>query len=265
VRAAVREYKPDVVHVHYGLTQIVCSGLKGPRVVTLHGSDLTVWWQKALSTLLLLSRRRDVIAVVVSPHLLERLPGSVRARAHVIGCGVDTAAFNPRIPSSEARHPVGDVMPPGTVLVGFPSSPSRPGKDYALFSETISILNSRGLAVRSRVLDGISPELMAATLRSLDVLLMTSRHEGSPVITREALCCGVRVVSVDVGDVRDQLDGFEGCALVESRDPQALADAVIRSLAGPSPDAQLAARRFDLRREAESVYETYREAIVAAS
>jgi glycosyltransferase involved in cell wall biosynthesis len=48
-------------------------------------------------------------------------------------------------------------------------------------------------------------------LNASDVVLLTSLHEGSPNIIKEALACDLPVVSVDVGDVRERIDGIEGC------------------------------------------------------
>jgi glycosyltransferase involved in cell wall biosynthesis len=50
-----------------------------------------------------------------------------------------------------------------------------------------------------------------AWLSASDVLLLTSMHEGSPTIVKEALACGLPVVSVDVGDVAERIEGIEGC------------------------------------------------------
>jgi glycosyltransferase involved in cell wall biosynthesis len=53
-------------------------------------------------------------------------------------------------------------------------------------------------------------------------VLLTSLHEGSPNVVKEALACDVPVVSVDVGDVRERLEGIDGCYLA-SPDPMDLA------------------------------------------
>jgi len=48
-------------------------------------------------------------------------------------------------------------------------------------------------------------------LNASDVVLLTSLHEGSPNVIKEALGCDVPIVSVDVGDVRERIQGVEGC------------------------------------------------------
>jgi teichuronic acid biosynthesis glycosyltransferase TuaC len=42
-------------------------------------------------------------------------------------------------------------------------------------------------------------------------VLLTSLHEGSPNIIKEALACNRPVVSLDVGDVRERIQGIDGC------------------------------------------------------
>jgi glycosyltransferase involved in cell wall biosynthesis len=58
---------------------------------------------------------------------------------------------------------------------------------------------------------------------------MTSDLEGSPNIVKEALACDLPIVSVDVGDVRQRLQGVHA-AWITDRDPAALAAAVIEIL-----------------------------------
>jgi teichuronic acid biosynthesis glycosyltransferase TuaC len=63
----------------------------------------------------------------------------------------------------------------------------------------------------------------------VDVTLMTSDFEGSPVSIKESLACMTPVVSVPVGDVPELLARLPGCEIAP-RDPVVLADAVLRAL-----------------------------------
>ena len=67
---------------------------------------------------------------------------------------------------------------------------------------------------------------MPLILNAADCLLVTSDSEGSPTVVQEALACALPVVSVDVGDIRQRLVGVDH-ARVESRDPAALASAIL--------------------------------------
>jgi len=57
-----------------------------------------------------------------------------------------------------------------------------------------------------------------------DALLLTSDFEGSPNAVKEALACGLPVVSRDVGDVALQISGLPGCQILG---PQCIEDAVV--------------------------------------
>lgn len=50
-------------------------------------------------------------------------------------------------------------------------------------------------------------EELAAMLRQSDLMLMFSNYENMPVVISEALCCGIPVVSSDVGGIREVLHG----------------------------------------------------------
>lgn len=64
-----------------------------------------------------------------------------------------------------------------------------------------------------------------------DALLMTSKTEGSPQVIKEAMACGCPIVSVDVGDVAERTSGVEGCYIVSTREPAAIADALQKAIA----------------------------------
>ena len=58
-------------------------------------------------------------------------------------------------------------------------------------------------------------------LSGADCLMLTSDYEGSPNIIKEALACNLPIVSVDVGDVRERLEGVNPSQIV-TRDPKAI-------------------------------------------
>jgi glycosyltransferase involved in cell wall biosynthesis len=77
----------------------------------------------------------------------------------------------------------------------------------------------------------------AGTLvRAFDVLVLSSRTEGTPIVALEAMAAGVPVVATEVGGVPDLLGGDAG-RLVSSEDPGALAAAVDDLLRDPAAAA----------------------------
>lgn len=247
-------WKPDIVHVHYGLTQFCwppwLSWLK-PSVVTFHGSDLTIKWQRWLS-ICLLSRRSRVVCVSAS--LSPYVDGLSSLGSRVIPCGVAANRFAGASPAAaRARLNLrGDER-----LVLFGASPLRPVKDYPLFKQAMDDPSS--VPCRTATLADVPMDEVPSLIAAADVLVLTSQREGSPVVTKEALCAGTRVVSVDVGDVRQQLEGFSGAKVVACREPAAIADAIRLVLQDPSPDKQLAAARFDHVHEARALLALYDE------
>ena len=65
-----------------------------------------------------------------------------------------------------------------------------------------------GPSVRLEVLDGnVAPARVPALMNAADCLLVTSDAEGSPTVVQEALATNLPVVSVDVGDIAERLEG----------------------------------------------------------
>ena len=81
-----------------------------------------------------------------------------------------------------------------------------------------------------------------ALLAALDVAVLSSDYEGSPLSVMEYMAAGKPVVSTRVGGVPELVeDGVHGL-LVEPRDPTALAEAVARLLRDPDEASQMGAR-----------------------
>jgi glycosyltransferase involved in cell wall biosynthesis len=106
-------------------------------------------------------------------------------------------------------------------------------KDPALAAAAVAEARGYFSDLRYVVLDGSAPpDEIPLYMNAADVLLVTSKTEGSPTVVQEAMACNLPVVSVDVGDVRERLEGVLHCAVV-SRDPVALGAALANVLREP--------------------------------
>ena len=61
----------------------------------------------------------------------------------------------------------------------------------------------------------IENKLVPEIINLADVLALCSEYEGSPTVIKEALACGVPVISNDVGDAREVLKDIPGCIIAE--------------------------------------------------
>lgn len=243
LRRAIRDYRPDVVHVHGGSIGAWAAALVGarPLVVSFRGSDLLgaargdPWREQLVCTLAvrfsqLAAPRADAI-IVLSEALRCALRNEAdRKRAHVIPTAVDTLIFHPG-DRGQARQALG--WPASETIVLFGASRHRPVKRFDLALAAVEHLRASGHAVRLESLEAVQPARVPLYLNAADCLIVTSQHEGSPNIVKESVACGCPVVSVDVGDVRETLCDVTPSAVVAA-DTQALATGLSNVLAARS-------------------------------
>lgn len=243
VRRACERLRPDLVHVHSGLCLLMTTAWHGPRVVTFHGSELAGpvprWFCR-------LHLRRSDHVILVRGSMRQRW--MIPSRVSIVPCGVDTELFHPA--------QIQQRGPGAPLIILFPGDPRREEKDYSLFAAVVRQLREQR-PCEEVVLRGLAPAAAAKAIREADVVLYTSRREGSPVTSKEALCSATRVVAVDAGDLRQQLEGFSGCRIVAARDSAAIAAAVLQALTEPQPDWRVAARRYGLALEAQAIKDIY--------
>jgi len=275
IRSRLRAFAPDIVHVMYGgvMADIVTQTVNDrPVVVTFHGADVLGEpsvgpWRKLVAAYGVRSSfraaRRAAGAVVVGRALQEALPRDIdRSKIRIIPCGIDLARFRPLNPSicREQLNWPGDHF-----RVLFNSNGDDPVKQPALARAAVEALNRLGIRSELRELRGLPNHLVPAWLNASDVLLLTSLQEGSPTIVKEALACNVPIVSVDVGDVRDQLRGIEGCHLA-SADPEELAAKLRLVHARPSRlEARFKMEELSVERTALRLRDFYQELLAPAS
>jgi glycosyltransferase involved in cell wall biosynthesis len=255
MRGIVLQEHFDVIHAHYGLTGAVAALQRRiPVVTTFHGSDYTgaVPWQRWVSWLV--SRRSLPVFVSEEGRLALGRPS-----APVIPAGVDTELFHP-IDRRLARRQLGWEEHARYVLL--PGRRSASTKRVDLFDAVVSEVRKAVPAVQAVALEGFSREQAAIVLNAVDVTLLTSDREGSPVTVRESLASLTPVVSVEVGDVPQVIADLPACGIFP-REPRALARGVKDALvADRHPDLRRRAEQTSRRRVAERVAALY--AVVAA-
>lgn len=248
----------DLVHAQFGHSGALASTPKRlPVVVTYRGSDLLGgdppglgWLFKAVSRY---GARRADARIVVAEHLSSHLPKPPSA---VIPSGIDVSLFRP-IRKDIARHQL--RLPHDQPLVLFVENRAgrREKRLWLAQQATDLVKGARLLHVY-----GIDRSAMPAYMNAADLLLLVSSQEGSPNVVKEALACGLPVVSVDVGDVRERIGPIEGCITCRDDRPETITDAINEVLArNQRIDAGAGMDDLDERVLTEKVISVYREVL----
>lgn len=246
----------DLIHAHYGHSGVIARmQFKHPVVVTFHGSDILGGWRGAMFSKDGIMGRvvaQMVNGVIVMTDLMKT--ASRRKDAYVIPFGVNTSIFHP-YPLEDARRELGLSLEEKIIL--FPWNPDRAVKQFWLAEAAVKILKEEMDNIRLLPVYNESRGRIASYMNASDVMILTSNYEGSPMAVREALTCNLPVVSVDVGDVAQIIEGINGCYIAEST-PEDIAEKLRLSLSrGQRADGETKLKELDASWAARQVSEVY--------
>ncbi|MCX6032762.1 MAG: glycosyltransferase [Chloroflexi bacterium] len=216
----------DLIHAQFGQSALLALPCRPPLVVTFRGSDVLgiVGRDGKLtkSGRLLQFSSRIVAhwaddAIVVSRCLMEHLP---KRSYYVIPGGIDFKLFHPG-DQSQARQDLGLDSDRRYVLFG--ANPGNFLKRFDLASQAVDLAWRQFPDLEMVVLKNVPHEQVPLYMIACDALLLTSVHEGSSNVVKEALACNLPVVSTDVGDVRERLGPVVGCVVCEDDRPETIA------------------------------------------
>jgi glycosyltransferase involved in cell wall biosynthesis len=235
----IREKNIDLIHIQTGTAGLflLFSSLSIPTVVTIGGSELLGYPGTSLPMRIrgkiasyvsraVCSRVNQVI--VVSENLAKALPRRLNKSPLVIPRAVNTHFFKP-MDKVEARQML--KWDQDKIYIAF-SDPRlhMKVKNRPLANQVIRLVAEKTKENNElAVIYQKTPDQVRLMLNAADALLVTSLHEGSPNIVKEAMACNLPVISVPCGDVKTRLHQVTNSEVV-SYNVSDLSDALIKVL-----------------------------------
>ena len=264
----IRELSPDVVHTHGYRPDVLARGPAQRQgiatVSTIHGFTGNGWRNRFYEGLQVRAFKKFDAVVAVSEPLRDQLirAGVPKDRAWMIRNAPVSSGC--KLSKAQARESLG--LHPDVPIVGWVGrlSPEK-GPDVllramTLIGEPLACVSYLGDGPLRAALEAQEREMLAQgsldsdqvrfhgsvpdagrLLKAFDLMVLSSRTEGTPMVLFEAMDAGVPVVTTCVGGVPDVVTEQEAI-LVHSEDAEGLARGIRRVLDSPT-DANQRARR----------------------
>jgi glycosyltransferase involved in cell wall biosynthesis len=292
----IREQGPDIVHTHrlkeniLGSLAALLAGNR-PTIRTVHGAPehRPPWWRVPKHILFTLDRivarllQKRIISVSVE--LKKRLQGQFppsKIRVIENGIDLDTVQRQSRkewsFPDSGEKQFIvgfaGRLVPVKRVDLMLRAAAylriNHPqiGICFLVYGDgplraSLEKLNSE-LGTTDRVHFRGPSDDIAERIREMNALIVTSDHEGLPMVVLEAMALQVPVIAHAAGGLPELLDNGVCGILVHEHNPAGYANAILDLTSNPDKQTQLAAaglervrERYSAERNAEAYYKEY--------
>lgn len=262
VRALTHRIHPEVVHTHGYRSDVLhvgCAKRTGARVVsTAHGFASNDWRGRLYERLQLRAWRRFDAVVAVSEPIFTTLRSAGIGTSKLFWIANEFVPGSaPMLTRAAARDRL--ALPPSGTVIGWVGRFSEE-KDPELMIRAFSALRddtamlcmvgdgplaskmhdlAQGLGMGDRTAFPGSVNGIATCNAAFDVLALSSRTEGTPMVLLEAAHAGIPIVACAVGGVPALL-GAEGGTLVNPSDAGALTRALLAVLGDPEGAKQRA-------------------------
>ena len=221
LKQSIKAFHPDIIHAHYGLSGLLANLQRSvPVVTTYHGSDINdkkaLPWSK-------IAMRLSAWNIFVSRKMMEI--AHPKKKHALLPCGIDLTDLQ-LTERQEARRQMHLETEKKYIL--FAGAFDNAVKNAPLAQEAVAQLDDPKVELLE--LKGYSREEVTLLMCAADAFLMTSFTEGSPQVIKEAMACGCPIVSVDVGDVKERVEGVEGCYVARTREPNELTELLLKAM-----------------------------------
>lgn len=276
LKILTREF--DIIHAQYGSgCGYVGSFLKGPKILTLRGSDWyggswcgfqrgsLLWFLRsrlAMSLTRLAMKNYDTV-ITVSKRMRDEIQSNYRdIHLEVLPSGIDNAMFQP-MTREEARSRIGESNDRSPWVLF--SQPSKRLKRAYLANMAVEYARRQIPDLKIKLLEGCRPAEVPLWINASNVILITSTHEGWPNIVKEGLACNIPFVSTDVGDLHLIAEDTRFCTVTDAT-PAKLASGILKAIdQGETDSLRQYVAEFDLSIIGDRLVRLYEEVIARRS
>lgn len=229
---------PHVVRTQHGLPEPQ-TGMRRLKQGLILGADRLVARRATDRVVSVSSEMSRQLALRIDPRSIGTIPN-----------GVDLEVVRSRFTAREAKERLG--IPAESPVIGTAGRlepvkrldiflraaaairAQRPSTKFVIAGEGREAANLKTLAESLGIAENVRflghRDDIHDVVRAFDLLVLSSDHEGLPMILLEAQCLGIVVVARAVGGIPDVIqDGVNGL-LVDSSDPRSLVQACLRAL-----------------------------------
>ncbi|MFC2136158.1 glycosyltransferase family 4 protein [Bacteroidota bacterium] len=215
-------YKPDLIHAHYGLSALLAIlQFNIPVISTFHNGEILSLRTNLLASLVSIFTKFDIY---VAEHIRRKLYFKKKSYYKIIPCGIDLKKMTV---IEKSRGLIKNVINNSKVNIIFGGSFNNLRKNHKLAQKAISIISDYDINLIE--LKGYSREEVCELLNRCDLALLPSTSEGSPQFIKEAMACNCPIVATDVGDIKEIIEGTEGC-FISSFEPVDVAGKIKKAI-----------------------------------
>jgi len=208
LKEKIREFHPDVVHAHYGLSAVTAELQSlAPVVTTFHNGEWHNWWVNLISSMMALRAKH---LIYVASHIREKMYIK-HPHYSILPCGVNMNEVKPT-DFFEARKILG--LENGKKYILFGGAFSNERKNVEILRQALSLGNIDAEVIEMK---GMDRKTVALFMSACDLFALPTKNEGSPQALKEAMACNCPIVATDCADIAYLLGELEGHYLLSNK------------------------------------------------
>lgn len=222
LKKKIKEFAPDIIHAHYGLSGITAVLQRDvPVVTTFHNGETLGFKQNILSSIASLFNKHTIY---VAQHIYDKAYFKRKKDYTIMPCGV-TLEDLPVLDYKSTREKLGLKYDTKYILFGGAFSNLR--KNYPLLKSAIDLI--KDIKIKVIEMKGLSRMQTTELMCACDVFALPSKSEGSPQALKEAMACNCPIVATDIADIKHLLGDLDGHYIC-SFEPKDVADKIKKAL-----------------------------------